>query len=76
MQYLISFILISLFIFPSNTEPRDPDSNTNEDSVEYHCITAEELKLYRQINDYRKKKGLPSIPLSASLTHVAKTHAI
>lgn len=38
------------------------------------CISTEELKLYNLINAYRKEKGLAAIPLSKSLTYVAKTH--
>lgn len=39
------------------------------------CISTEEYKLYELIEDYRKEHGLPSIPLSKSLTYVAKLHA-
>ena len=39
------------------------------------CISAEEFALYKMINDYRKKYGLPAIPLSKSLSFVANTHA-
>jgi len=34
----------------------------------------EEKQLYIMIMKYRKKRGLPSIPLSSSLTFVAKVH--
>jgi hypothetical protein len=37
-------------------------------------LTNEERKLYNIILEYRKEKGLPYIPLSASLTYVAQTH--
>ena len=37
-------------------------------------ISADEAKLYELIMDYRKSKGLESIPLSNSLTVVAQTH--
>lgn len=39
-------------------------------------ISSEELKLYNIINDYRKSKNLPAIPLSYSLTYVAQQHCI
>ena len=39
------------------------------------CLNDQELSLYEMINDYRETKGLQSIPLSASLTKVAKAHA-
>jgi len=40
------------------------------------CVSAEELKLYTKIMEYRKKLNLPVIPLSASLTHVAHEHCV
>lgn len=39
------------------------------------CLSKDEMKLYKLIMDYRKQKKLPSIPLSSSLTYVAKVHA-
>ncbi len=39
------------------------------------CITREEAKLHRLINEYRDSRGLSPIPLSLNLTKVAKTHA-
>ena len=38
-------------------------------------LTQEETNLYNLIMQYRAEKGLPRIPLSTSLTFVAKTHA-
>lgn len=37
-------------------------------------LSDEERKLYTIVMEYRKEKGLPNIPLSASLTYVAQTH--
>ena len=37
-------------------------------------VTEEEMRLYRMINDYRRRYDLPPIPLSASLSYVASTH--
>ena len=37
-------------------------------------ITQEEKKLYSLIMEYRKEKGLPTIPISTSLTKVAQAH--
>jgi hypothetical protein len=37
-------------------------------------LTDEEVKLYRIIMQYRLENGLPNIPLSKSLTHVAQVH--
>ncbi|MCD4746984.1 MAG: SPOR domain-containing protein [Bacteroidales bacterium] len=63
---IISLIYIELFNFKyaeaSNDIPND------------FCITQEELKLFNLINNYRKKIDLPEIPLSKSLSYVAKLH--
>lgn len=40
-----------------------------------YCLTVEEKKLYDLIMEYRKSHNLGTIPLSASLTLVAQTHA-
>jgi len=39
------------------------------------CLTETEQHLARLINEYRSKKGLPAIELSASLSYVAKIHS-
>ena len=41
----------------------------------YAQPTADEARLYQLIMEYRASKGLPSIPLSVSLTKVAQIHA-
>jgi hypothetical protein len=38
------------------------------------CISPVEVELYNMINEYRKLYNLPPIPLSRSLSYVAKTH--
>ena len=40
------------------------------------CISAEELRLYTLINDYRKAMTMHEIPLSKSLCYVARKHAL
>jgi hypothetical protein len=39
------------------------------------CLTKEEYRLYSIINEYRAKQGLGIIPISSSLSYVAKIHA-
>ncbi|GAB4311747.1 MAG: hypothetical protein Kow00127_01890 [Bacteroidales bacterium] len=41
-----------------------------------YCLSDEEYKLYSLINDYRKAMNLPELPLSKSLSYVARTHAV
>jgi len=43
----------------------------NETSI---SLTTQEQELYDLIMAYRQEKGLPDIPISPSLTYVAKTH--
>jgi hypothetical protein len=43
-------------------------------SMDNVCLSDEEYKLYKLVMDYRASKGLPSIPLSRSLTFVAQLH--
>jgi hypothetical protein len=38
------------------------------------CISPVEVELYNMINEYRRLYGLPAIPISRSLSYVAKTH--
>jgi hypothetical protein len=40
------------------------------------CVSQQEYELYRKINDYRKSKGFQVIPISTSLSYVAKMHVI
>ncbi len=39
------------------------------------CLTANEMRLFELITQYRKDKGLPYIPLSIQLSYVAQVHA-
>lgn len=39
------------------------------------CLSAEEFKIYEQLNAYRKQFNLGKIPLSASMSIVAQAHA-
>ncbi|MEN8226058.1 MAG: CAP domain-containing protein [Bacteroidota bacterium] len=43
-------------------------------SNELACLSDEEYRLYKLVNEYRKEKTLPEIPLSASLCYVAAAH--
>jgi uncharacterized protein YkwD len=45
-------------------------------AVNNHCLSKEESKLYNLINEYRKQKKLKPIPLSRSLSFVARKHVV
>jgi uncharacterized protein YkwD len=61
---LAAFFLVSMSAF-----------DTRSHIVKDACLSPEEMKLYELIMEYRKSKGLPSIPLSAKLSQVAMVHA-
>jgi hypothetical protein len=44
------------------------------DSEALFCISQEEMILFNLVNDYRRQNKLPDIPLSKSMSIVAKTH--
>jgi uncharacterized protein YkwD len=46
-----------------------------EDLDSRECLTEEESRLYELINTYRAQHDLPNIPVSPSLTLVARLHA-
>lgn len=45
-----------------------------QDTIEEFCISAEEYKLFNLVNEYRRSDNLAAIPLSQSLSKVAKQH--
>lgn len=52
-------------------------SGLSQDSIPGDfCISEGEYKLYNLINDYRKAMNLDPVPLSRSLSYVAKQHAL
>lgn len=64
---LISLSTLSAFMYVL------PQQEEEEEKLEV-CVSPEEMKLYNLLNEYRKTKGLPAIPLSKSLTYVAQSH--
>ncbi len=40
------------------------------------CLTVQDAELARLVNDYRNATGLPDVPVSKSLTHVAQAHVL
>lgn len=47
----------------------------NEQQLPQICLSPAEMELFTLINEYRARKGLPEVKLSASLCYVAQTHA-
>lgn len=61
------FMFLFIFLFPGILTAQ----KAKQDSI---CISPDELHLTERINKLRKQNKLPAIPLSRSLTFVAKTH--
>jgi hypothetical protein len=70
----ISTCLILACLFLLNTGYTEPESTAGPRLPESYCISSEEMKLGEMINAYRKSKKLPAIPISASLSYVARRH--
>lgn len=66
--WFLSFILLTGFS-PSGDVPVKP-----QDLPKDFCITKDEYKLYKLINEYRQKEGMAVIPISSSLSYVARIH--
>ncbi len=67
------FIAIILGLFSILEQPCNEKPLQFEEEI---CVSQEEMELYKAIDEYRKSKGLPNIPLSKSLTFVAQQHCI
>jgi len=69
MKFLMPILFLTLFISATIYSPDIANEATHV------CLSAEEMKLYHAINDYRASKNLDVIPLSNSLSLVAQTHS-
>jgi len=73
---LYTFIFLLLNLFGADASEMTPPvvSSTPVDAA--ICLSQEEKQLHEIINAYRKTKKLKAVPISASLTQVAKAHAV
>ncbi|MFU8843676.1 MAG: SPOR domain-containing protein [Bacteroidales bacterium] len=71
MLIIRTFIILFSFIMLSIKPGLAQDSIPGD-----FCIHEEEYRLYEMINEYRKAMNLSEIPLSNSLSFVARTHAL
>ena len=67
---MIFFISLLVYLSPAITS-----GSGEPEKIEKVCLSEEEFKLYGLIMDYRKDKGLATIPFSSKLTKVAQAHA-
>ena len=70
--FQLAFISFIFYLFTSFTEEGQVSKPDELDA----CLTETEYELYELLMAYRKENGLHIIPLSKSLTFVAKAHAI
>lgn len=72
---MILHIILYLFVSFLSSFKGDIEPDLSP-AIEEICLTSEEKKLHDIINAYRKTKKLKPVPISSSLTQVAKLHAI
>ncbi len=70
MRTKILLIIFLIANFQSFSQNRAPVTRDNT------CLTTQEEQLAKLINEYRAAKKLPPIPVSVSLSHVARLHVI
>jgi len=68
---MLNTILLLATMLTGYAKATPPDT-----AYKNHCVTVEEKKLYLLVNDYRKEKNQPHIPLSKSLSFVAHSHMV
>jgi len=76
MSTFNSLSLAALFTIILTTSGNFVISQDSDSLQADFCISTEEEKLYMLINEYRKAMTLPAIPLSKSLSFVARTHCM
>lgn len=69
---LILFLFFLIPLLPGRAEAQVIDLGP----LKEHCASAEEVKLYNLIMDYRRMHKMPVIPFSRSLSYVARMHAM
>jgi hypothetical protein len=75
-RVLMSVLLfIAGMDFSAHCQKQNPNNQQQVQIPVNYCISPIEVDLNNMINDYRKIYNLPPIPLSRSLSFVAKTHA-
>ena len=73
-----SFLLITIVLYAVSSYAQqgvEYIAGTAADPVT-HQLSSAEKELARQLNQYRKSRNLPAVPLSASLSIVARTHVV
>lgn len=61
---------------PSDAATRSIMESALKESGAFSCLSVKERELFRLVNEYRQRHGLPPIANSRSLNKVARVHAI
>ena len=70
MKEVILYCFIMIAAMPVLTDK----TYAQQDSLNDFCISSEEYRLYNLVNEYRNSLNIPVIPLSKSLSQVARQH--
>jgi len=71
-KYLYKLLFFLTFALPLTITAQVIDIGP----LKNHCASPEEMKLYKLISDYRRIHKLAPLPLSRSLSYVARIHAM
>ena len=71
---ILAVICTAMCVTFSSCKKDKEDDNTDITEAFKDSMSSEEIKLYKLLMEYRKEKGLPTIPISNSLNFVAQTH--
>lgn len=80
VRLMVAAIVSCAVIICGTSCGASPDGGLFQDVLEergnFSCLSPREAELFRLLNDYREKHGLPPIANSRSLNKVARIHAI
>lgn len=74
MRFTLLFYLLLIYPVCLSAQPLQTTTAGESGKTGTVCLSREEQYLADRINRYRGERGLPEIPLSASLTRVAHIH--
>lgn len=75
MKKIITLNLFLVFLLTSFSFSQEKVEYFSQQDLNEVCLSQEEIKLYKLVNEYRKQNGLASIALSRALTFVAQEHS-
>ncbi len=73
MTWMILVYLLSFFTPTPEVEVQESESIVEHKDLEV-CLSNDERELIKLVNEYRRKRRLPPVKVSASLSYVAQKH--